>query len=171
MGLKTINTGEQNNPRGCKAKRRNKPSVKPGGVKSGRWTDSERRMFLKGLKKFGRGKWKEIATLIPTRSTVQVKTHAQMVMKRVEQGEDVFAEFSSSSSSGQQGISNNDIHGFAMSTKVVPHSTIDTLKLYDGLSQKDQGAVHILYQMAQVRACVYYDPQHNISPAACFVEN
>ena len=41
----------------------------------------------------GRGKWKEIATMIPTRSTIQVKTHAQQVMKRADLGEDVYAEF------------------------------------------------------------------------------
>jgi len=30
--------------------------------------------------------------MIPTRTTVQVKTHAQMVLKHIELGEDVFAE-------------------------------------------------------------------------------
>lgn len=37
--------------------------------KYGRWTPAEKAAFLTGLKRFGRGKWKEIAKLIPTRST------------------------------------------------------------------------------------------------------
>jgi SHAQKYF class myb-like DNA-binding protein len=72
------------------------PPQTNGGIKMsgkyGRWTPAEKAAFLTGLKRFGRGKWKEIAKLIPTRSTVQVKTHAQMIMRRVNAGEDVFAD-------------------------------------------------------------------------------
>mmetsp|Transcript_40666 Transcript_40666/g.85435 ORF Transcript_40666/g.85435 Transcript_40666/m.85435 type:complete len:155 (-) Transcript_40666:144-608(-) len=154
MGLEIVTLNEQTG-RECKVSRRHKPAVKPGigAVKSGRWTDSERRIFLEGLKKFGRGKWKEIATLIPSRSTVQVKTHAQMVMKRVQQGEDVFAEFSSSLSNGQRSNSNRILNQVSVNMNAVPYSRIDTLKMYYGLSHKDQGAVHILYQMTQSRPC------------------
>jgi len=73
----------------------------------------------------GRGKWKEIATLIPTRSTIQVKTHAQMVMKRQEMGEDIFSEFDNESSK----ITNDN----------------DTF-----ISQQDERAAHILYQLRAV---------------------
>ena len=37
--------------------------------KYGRWTPAEKAAFLTGLRRFGRGKWKEIAKLIPSRST------------------------------------------------------------------------------------------------------
>ena len=74
----------------------------------------------------GRGKWKEIATLIPTRSTIQVKTHAQMVMKRQEMGEDIFSEF------------DHELE----SSKII----YDT----DTLSQQDERAAHILYQLRAV---------------------
>jgi len=56
-----------------------------------RWVDWERITFLRGLSKYGKGKWKEIAKAIPTRTTIQVKTHAQMILKRMNAGEDIFA--------------------------------------------------------------------------------
>ena len=101
----------------------------------------------------GRGKWKEIATLIPTRSTVQVKTHAQMIMKRVEAGDDVFAEFHESWPPIRKEF---DVrHGFSVSADdylTGPIIAVGLLEIYSSLSQMDQGAVHILYQMAQLRA-------------------
>ena len=73
----------------------------------------------------GRGKWKEIATLIPTRSTIQVKTHAQMVTKRQEMGEDIFTEFEHRESPK---INDNDT----------------------SISQQDERAAYILYQLRAV---------------------
>ncbi len=106
----------------------------------------------------GRGKWKEIATLIPTRSTIQVKTHAQMVMKRVEAGEDVFAEYEETLAPNSRGRQEGDDIGHRYSINMpapTSSSHVDTSKVYDSLSHMDQGAVQILFQMAQVRAvCV-----------------
>ena len=42
--------------------------------KYGRWTPAEKAAFLTGLRRFGRGKWKEIAKLIPSRSTGECRT-------------------------------------------------------------------------------------------------
>ncbi len=42
--------------------------------KYGRWTPAEKAAFLTGLRRFGRGKWKEIAKLIPSRSTGECGT-------------------------------------------------------------------------------------------------
>uniref|UniRef100_A0A6V2J0N9 Uncharacterized protein n=1 Tax=Ditylum brightwellii TaxID=49249 RepID=A0A6V2J0N9_9STRA len=69
-----------------------KRKIEPSQTKTGRWERSENVAFLRGLKYYGKGKWKQIGALIPTRTTIQVKTHAQMVMKRQEAGEDIFAE-------------------------------------------------------------------------------
>jgi hypothetical protein len=33
----------------------------------GRWTFEEKILFLKGLRRYGRGKWKKIGSLLPTR--------------------------------------------------------------------------------------------------------
>lgn len=46
------------------------------GENTGRWTKEEHELFLKGLEIHGKG-WKQIATLIKTRTVVQIRTHAQ----------------------------------------------------------------------------------------------
>lgn len=33
----------------------------------GQWSDEEKKTFLIGIKTFGKGKWKEIATMLTTR--------------------------------------------------------------------------------------------------------
>jgi SHAQKYF class myb-like DNA-binding protein len=43
---------------------------------SGRWTREEHHTFIKGLEMYGKG-WKKIASLIKTRTVVQIRTHAQ----------------------------------------------------------------------------------------------
>jgi len=65
-------------------------AVTHSSIKRGRWERWEKVAFLKGLRKYGKGKWKLIGSLIPTRTTVQVKTHAQVVLKRVANGENIF---------------------------------------------------------------------------------
>ena len=37
---------------------------------TGKWTDAEKKLFLVGLRKFGKGRWKEIATTLTTRCEV-----------------------------------------------------------------------------------------------------
>jgi SHAQKYF class myb-like DNA-binding protein len=43
---------------------------------AGRWTREEHHAFIKGLEMYGKG-WKKIASLIKTRTVVQIRTHAQ----------------------------------------------------------------------------------------------
>jgi len=62
-------------------------SAVPNGEEStsrriGRWTESEHTVFLKGMAKFGR-QWSQISDAIPTRTAVQVRTHAQKYLKKV----------------------------------------------------------------------------------------
>ena len=82
-----------------------------------------------------------------------MKTHAQMIMKRVEAGDDVFAEFHESWPPVRNEF---DVqHGFSVSADdylTGPRNAVGLLEIYSSLSQMDQGAVHILYQMAQLRA-------------------
>eukprot|EP01041_Mallomonas_annulata_P002244 gene2244-4363_t len=42
----------------------------------GRWSDSEHELFLRGLKIYNKN-WKKLASLIKTRTAVQIRTHAQ----------------------------------------------------------------------------------------------
>ena len=55
--------------------------------RTGRWTREEHAQFQAGEQKHGWGKWCEIATAIPTRNRIQVKTHAQKVNKHTGNAE------------------------------------------------------------------------------------
>jgi hypothetical protein len=78
-----------------------------------------------------------------------VKTHAQMIVKRVEAGDDVFAEFHESWPPDREEF---DVqHGIPVNADddlAGPKFAVGLLEIYSSLSQMDQGAVHILYQMA-----------------------
>lgn len=49
---------------------------------SGRWTASEHDAFLKGLKVYGR-EWKKVARCISTRTSAQIRSHAQKYFAKV----------------------------------------------------------------------------------------
>lgn len=53
-----------------------------GGENTGRWTAEEHRLFLQGLEQHGKG-WKKIASLIKTRTVVQIRTHAQKYFQKL----------------------------------------------------------------------------------------
>jgi SHAQKYF class myb-like DNA-binding protein len=59
------------------------PNTTNNSEKVGRWTDQEHEVFLEGLTKYGK-QWKTIATLIGTRTVVQVRTHAQKYFQKME---------------------------------------------------------------------------------------
>jgi len=73
------------------AKKSKKSKSKPSGDKSsqgsqgentGRWTAEEHRLFLQGLEEHGKG-WKKIASLIKSRTVVQIRTHAQKYFQKL----------------------------------------------------------------------------------------
>lgn len=64
--------------------------------RTGRWTPDEKLLFLYGLKRFGKGRWKKMSVYLPNRSLVQIKSHAQKVLKRLEAGENVFRKLEES---------------------------------------------------------------------------
>lgn len=45
-------------------------------MKEGRWTGEEHAAFLEGLQLYGKS-WKEIQALVRTRTSDQIRTHAQ----------------------------------------------------------------------------------------------
>ncbi|GKY95996.1 hypothetical protein MPSEU_000560100 [Mayamaea pseudoterrestris] len=51
---------------------------------SGRWTQEEHEAFLKGLATYGR-EWKRVAQHIATRTSAQVRSHAQKYLRKQEQ--------------------------------------------------------------------------------------
>eukprot|EP01097_Dermamoeba_algensis_P000541 TRINITY_DN1187_c0_g1_i4.p1 TRINITY_DN1187_c0_g1~~TRINITY_DN1187_c0_g1_i4.p1 ORF type:complete len:263 (-),score=37.69 TRINITY_DN1187_c0_g1_i4:85-873(-) len=48
------------------------------------WTAEEHVLFLEGLKTYGKGRWREMMSLIPTRSSQQIRAHAYRYFKRKE---------------------------------------------------------------------------------------
>ena len=54
---------------------------------SGRWTLKEHLQFLEGLEKYGI-KWKKVNTLIKTRTTTQIRSHAQKFFLRLKRVKD-----------------------------------------------------------------------------------
>eukprot|EP00529_Nitzschia_sp_RCC80_P019438 CAMPEP_0113486032 /NCGR_PEP_ID=MMETSP0014_2-20120614/24788_1 /TAXON_ID=2857 /ORGANISM="Nitzschia sp." /LENGTH=431 /DNA_ID=CAMNT_0000379693 /DNA_START=69 /DNA_END=1361 /DNA_ORIENTATION=- /assembly_acc=CAM_ASM_000159 len=60
--------------------------------KTGRWTVEEKIIFLHLLRRFGRGKWKNYQPYLPFRSIVQIKSHAQKVLKRQAKGDDIYLQ-------------------------------------------------------------------------------
>jgi SHAQKYF class myb-like DNA-binding protein len=60
------------------------PAAVPGnqGENTGRWTAEEHRLFLQGLEQHGKG-WKKIASLIKSRTVVQIRTHAQKYFQKL----------------------------------------------------------------------------------------
>lgn len=51
--------------------------------KTGRWTEEEHARFLHGLERFGK-KWTKVADIVGTRTTVQVRSHAQKYFQKLE---------------------------------------------------------------------------------------
>lgn len=65
------------------------PSPSPRASRnSGRWTSEEHALFLNGVELYGKC-WKRIADFIPTRTIVQVRTHAQKHFQRLEKEQEV----------------------------------------------------------------------------------
>ncbi|TMW62987.1 hypothetical protein Poli38472_005605 [Pythium oligandrum] len=62
-------------------------SPKATKANTGRWTEAEHKLFLKGLEQFPYRAWKKIATLIKTRTVVQIRTHAQKYYQKLEKEE------------------------------------------------------------------------------------
>eukprot|EP01029_Cantina_marsupialis_P031821 TRINITY_DN926_c0_g1_i7.p1 TRINITY_DN926_c0_g1~~TRINITY_DN926_c0_g1_i7.p1 ORF type:complete len:986 (-),score=279.90 TRINITY_DN926_c0_g1_i7:184-3141(-) len=57
-------------------------NAEKGKIHAGRWSREEHELFIKGVEKFGK-EWKRVATMIPTRSVVQIRTHAQKYFQKL----------------------------------------------------------------------------------------
>lgn len=56
---------------------------KPENIATGRWNKHEHELFLRGLQTYGK-EWKKIAGLIPSRTVVQIRTHAQKYFQKIK---------------------------------------------------------------------------------------
>jgi SHAQKYF class myb-like DNA-binding protein len=62
--------------------RKRSPQVK-SGQSNGRWTHKEHESFLEGLEVCGR-EWKKVASRIPTRTSAQIRSHAQKYFSKLQ---------------------------------------------------------------------------------------
>ena len=65
-------------------------------IDKGRWRAEEHELFLQGIKLFGRD-WKKIESLVGTRSSPQIRSHAQKYFNKVNKGKDARENSSESS--------------------------------------------------------------------------
>jgi hypothetical protein len=88
--------------------------------------------------------------------TVQVKTHAQMIMRRVNAGEDVFADLRHYENAmnatmvhppSSQQQKQKPIPTPTSFSRPRPNPPAESFKIYQGLTQVDQGAVQILLML------------------------
>eukprot|EP00586_Coscinodiscus_wailesii_P009882 CAMPEP_0172510348 /NCGR_PEP_ID=MMETSP1066-20121228/227787_1 /TAXON_ID=671091 /ORGANISM="Coscinodiscus wailesii, Strain CCMP2513" /LENGTH=488 /DNA_ID=CAMNT_0013289261 /DNA_START=410 /DNA_END=1876 /DNA_ORIENTATION=- len=89
------------------------------GENTGRWTAEEHRLFLQGLEQHGKG-WKKIASLIKSRTVVQIRTHAQKYFQKLakarQNGEE--GDVAMEGRGGTSSLSNTaPMNGSAASTK------------------------------------------------------
>ena len=96
--VESSQSSQQTNPQ-SNNKRKKNPPVR--GISSGRWTDSEHQAFLKGLQLYGR-EWKKVASHIPTRTSAQVRSHAQKYFTKMQRDQDAFLILSSHQQQQQQ---------------------------------------------------------------------
>lgn len=62
-----------------------KPKVPPKRQYKHGWSKDEHFLFLGGLEQHGRGSWKQIASVVKTRTPTQVQSHAQKYFQRQKQ--------------------------------------------------------------------------------------
>mmetsp|Transcript_5601 Transcript_5601/g.8600 ORF Transcript_5601/g.8600 Transcript_5601/m.8600 type:complete len:564 (-) Transcript_5601:434-2125(-) len=82
--------------------RKRKLQTKPGQT-SGRWTHEEHQAFLEGLKIFGR-EWKKVAERIPTRTSAQIRSHAQKYFSKLAREETMALDHESQPQSAYNSI-------------------------------------------------------------------
>ena len=92
---------------------------------SGRWSNSEHEAFLEGLKIYGR-EWKKVAQQIPTRTSAQIRSHAQKYFAKMARDEQhqasMWLSSNSSSSAGAGASVGEDASGIAHDGNALPLS-------------------------------------------------
>ena len=95
-------------------------------LKSGRWTDEEHQLFLQGLEQYGKI-WKMIATLVKSRTIVQVRSHGQKHFQAIALSSRRYSRQSSTASSGASGKSSSTSGGEPAVQDRVPKSPPELL--------------------------------------------
>ena len=114
--------------------------MRNGEEKVGRWTEEEHEMFLEGLQLHGK-QWKTIATMIGTRTVVQVRTHAQKYFQKMERKN---RETASASSPGKKAGKRKSLPSAMPSRKKPKSPKKTTLTRSASLSLSALGAPPVL---------------------------
>lgn len=89
-GEKKMSVKRPTSPKAQRASSRKRHAPKVG-QSTGRWTESEHQAFLIGLSNHGR-EWKKVAADIPTRTSAQVRSHAQKYFAKLQREEEENSE-------------------------------------------------------------------------------
>jgi len=84
--------------------------VESGAENTGRWTKKEHQLFLAGLELYGK-QWKKVAEHVETRTTIQVRTHAQKYFKKLQKDREGQGPTGVPGTNGMNGMRNgNPLH-------------------------------------------------------------
>jgi SHAQKYF class myb-like DNA-binding protein len=78
------------------------------GQTNGRWTQEEHEAFLEGLKVFGR-EWKKVAHRIPTRTSAQIRSHAQKYFSKISREDTMMIQGAPAPVGSQQPVSIDEL--------------------------------------------------------------
>lgn len=117
------------------------------GENTGRWTAEEHRLFLQGLEQHGKG-WKKIASLIKSRTVVQIRTHAQKYFQKLakarQNGEE--GDITMEGRGGTASITSNTTATAALTNKRRRHITGTKRKVIQSIvasAQRQAKKIHL----------------------------
>lgn len=120
--------------------------------KTGRWTEEEHARFLHGLERFGK-KWTKVADIVGTRTTVQVRSHAQKYFQKLEKDRAAPSSSGVERSNGSGAGSNGGCHKSAASTSR-PHNGEATPSQRDDKGRTDVSSESVRHRRSSAAASV-----------------
>jgi len=92
--------------KGSKKRRVQSRRPRPENTHTGRWTKDEHEKFLHGINVYGK-EWKKIASMIETRTVVQIRTHAQKYFQKLAKKRNQEMKHADSANTGRSASSSS----------------------------------------------------------------